>query len=144
MINFHDDGSFAASFKKRSLKLLIGEMLNEESLYAIYNPPSPNADSLRLQVGNYYGPTTADRVLPYYPLPETSEKKEWEKLYGTIIADGQVRAPSRSLVNNLVKHGVGVEDIWRYQIGYRLSFIDESIAPRDFGCTHAMDKPFWK
>ena len=47
-------------------------------------------------------------------------------------------------MQNLVRNGVHVNDIWRYQIAYRLSFIDESVAPRSFGVAHAMDKPFWK
>lgn len=63
---------------------------------------------------------------------------------GRIIADGQVRAPSRALAQNLVRNGVPIDDIWRYQIAYRLSFIDDKIAPASMGVAHAMDKPFWK
>lgn len=46
-------------------------------------------------------------------------------------------------MDTLVKHGVGIEDIWRYRIAYRLSFITEKIAPNPFGVSHAMDRPFW-
>ena len=119
-------------------------MLNEESLYSVYNPPEPNEESLRLQIANYYGPTTADRVLPWYKVPTSTDKKEWLALYGSIISDGQVRAPSRFLVNSLIEHGVDIKDIWRYQIAYRISFIDEKSAPMDWGVTHAMDRPIWK
>jgi carboxylesterase type B len=44
----------------------------------------------------------------------------------------------------LLEHGVRLEDIWRYRVAYRLSFINEKIAPKSFGVAHAMDKPFWK
>jgi carboxylesterase type B len=37
MIKYHEDGSFAEAFQDRGLKLLIGEMLNEESLYGFTN-----------------------------------------------------------------------------------------------------------
>ena len=144
MIEYQRSGEFAKEFKKRGMKLLIGEMLNEESLYSVYNPPEPNEESLRLQIANYYGPTTADRVLPWYKVPTSTDKKEWLALYGSIISDGQVRAPSRFLVNSLIEHGVDIKDIWRYQIAHRMSFIDEKSAPMDWGVTHAMDRPIWK
>ncbi|KAL5319057.1 hypothetical protein ACEPPN_014127 [Leptodophora sp. 'Broadleaf-Isolate-01'] len=143
MVEYQRSGEFAEEFKKRGLKLLIGEMLNEESLYSVYNPPEPNTESLRLQIANYYGPTTADRVLPWYKVPKNSDEKEWRALYGSIISDGQVRAPSRFLVNSLIENGVNIKDIWRYQIAYRMSFIDEKSAPMDWGVTHAMDRPIW-
>jgi hypothetical protein len=55
-----------------------------------------------------------------------------------------VRAPSRTLVDNLTANGVPIRDIWRYHIAFRLSFITEKVAPMSFGVAHAMDKPFWK
>ncbi|KAE9370532.1 alpha/beta-hydrolase [Stipitochalara longipes BDJ] len=143
MHKYHTDGSFAAEFKKRNLRLLIGEVLNEETLYSAYNGPEPNLESLRLQISNYYAPATTERILQHYPLPTSSDKQDWMNLFGTIISDGQVRAPSRFLVNSLVTHGVSIRDIWRYQVAYRLSFIDEKVAPPSYGVAHGMDKPFW-
>lgn len=142
--DYHRTGQFAAQFQKRRLRILIGEVLNEETLYATYNSPEPNIDSLRLQVSNYYAPETTDRVLKMYQLPSKADSEEWKSLFGSIIADGQVRAPSRWLVNSLHSHGVPLKDILRYQIAYRLSFITEKSAPISFGVAHAMDKPFWK
>lgn len=141
---YHRSGAFAEQFKKRGLRVLIGEVLNEETLYATYNSPEPNVESLRLQVSNYYAPETTDRILRSYQPPSTQHPDEWNMLFGNIIADGQVRAPSRWLVNCLEKNGISVQDIWRYRIAYRLSFITDKVAPRSFGVAHAMDKPFWK
>ncbi|GLI76984.1 hypothetical protein PoHVEF18_005266 [Penicillium ochrochloron] len=140
---YHHSGAFAEEFKKRRLRILIGEVLNEETLYATYNSPEPNLESLRLQVSNYYAPETADRVIKEYQLPSTDDPSEWKTLFGNIISDGQVRAPSRWLINSLSTHGVALRDIWRYRIAYRLSFITEKVAPVSFGVAHAMDKPFW-
>jgi carboxylesterase type B len=141
---YHHSGKFAEEFKRRKLRILIGEVLNEETLYATYNCPEPNIDSLRMQVANYYAPETTERVLKSYQLPSGSDPAEWKTLYGNIIADGQVRAPSRWLINCLSSHGVSLQDIWRYRIAYRLSFITDKVAPVSWGVSHAMDKPFWK
>ncbi|KAL4749990.1 hypothetical protein BDW72DRAFT_194348 [Aspergillus terricola var. indicus] len=135
---------FASVFKASKARLLIGEVLNEETLYSTYNSPSePTIEALRTQIGNYYAPDVTERVLKCYSLPDSKDLDEWKRLFGRIISDGQVRAPSRAFVSNLVANGVDLADIWRYQIAYRLSFIDERVAPISFGVAHAMDKPFW-
>lgn len=143
IIDYHRSGAFAAEFKKRDFKLFIGEVLDEEILYSVTNGPEPNEESLHLQVPNYYASSTTDRVLEHYKMPVSKERNDWWSLYGNIIADGQVRAPSRFLANSLSDYGVLVEDIWKYRIAYRLSIITEKIAPKEFGVAHAMDKPFW-
>jgi carboxylesterase type B len=144
MIQYHQSGAFARRFTEEGFRLFVGEMLNEETLYAATNSPQANRQSLYEQVVNYYAPEVTERVLEYYPLPISDKKEDWVHIYGIIISDGQVRAPSRFLADTLFGHGVGVEDIWRYRIAYRLSFITEKVAPKSFGVAHAMDKPIWK
>lgn len=144
MMEYQRSRAFADQFCQRGLRLLIGEVLNEETLYATYNAPDRGLESLRLEVANYYGDSTADRILQNYTLPGPySDAQEWKDLFGRIISDGQVRAPSRALIKSLVDNGVSRDRIWRYQIAYRLSFITEKVAPKSFGVAHAMDKPFW-
>lgn len=146
MIEYLTSGAFAKDFQARRMKLLIGEVLNEETLYSQYNPPSSaSLEALKEQVGNYYAPGTVERILQNYTfLFEADDLAAWKKAYGNIIADGQVRAPSRFLVQQLGKHGMDVKDVWRYQIAYRMSFITEKVAPAWFGVAHAMDRPIWK
>ncbi|KAJ4051220.1 hypothetical protein NW756_003631 [Fusarium oxysporum] len=135
---------FAHEFKSRGYKILIGEVANEETLYSVYNSPTePSLDALKMQVMNYYSPQVSERVIKRYGAPASEDLEDWKRLFGNIISDGQVRAPSRSLVQSLSANGVDIHDIWRYQIAYRLSFIDEKVAPKSFGVAHAMDKPFW-
>ncbi|GKU06552.1 unnamed protein product, partial [Fusarium langsethiae] len=112
IFDYYRDGSFALEFKKRGLKLLIGEVLDEDTLYAVTNPPDPNIASLRLQISNYYPPHVTDRLLKHYALPQTKDKEAWQKIFGRIVADGQVRAPSRYLVDNLVRNGVMSRSKW--------------------------------
>ncbi|KAL4908203.1 hypothetical protein BDW74DRAFT_188393 [Aspergillus multicolor] len=142
LFEYYRDGSFAAEFKRRGLRILIGEVLNEETLYAVTNGPEASLESLETQISNYYSPATTTRLLQHYMLPTSFEKKDWEAVFGKIISDGQVRAPSRFLVNNLIENGVELRDIWRYIVAYRLSFITEKVAPASFGVSHAMDRPF--
>ena len=145
LAKYIQDGQFAADFKKYSQRLLVGEVLNEETLYAEYNAPrEANEDALRAQIGNYYAPATTSRILEQYTLPEMTELREWKDLFGRIIADGQVRAPSRGLVSSLHNHGVPVEDIWRYRVAKRLSFVTRKACPRSYGVAHGTDKPWWK
>lgn len=145
MIDYLRDGHFAAEFQRRDMRLLIGEVLNEETLYAEYHSPSaPKRDALSRQIENYYAAATVERILPHYELPLTSDLQDWKALYGNIVADGQVRAPSRYFVKQLFDYGIPLEKIWRYQIAYRLSFITDKVAPKFFGVAHAMDRPFWK
>ncbi|KAG5787748.1 hypothetical protein H9Q69_013192 [Fusarium xylarioides] len=143
IFDYYRDGSFAREFKKRGLKLYIGEVLDEDTLYAVTNPPDPNISSLQMQISNYYPPHVTDRLLKHYTLPQTKDKKAWQQIFGRIIADGQVRAPSRYLVDNLVRNGVDIKSVWRYLIAYRLSFITNDVAPASFGVSHAMDRPIW-
>ncbi|KAI9924183.1 hypothetical protein ASPWEDRAFT_136873 [Aspergillus wentii DTO 134E9] len=143
IFEYYRDGSFAEEFKKRGLRIYIGEVANEETLYAVTNGPEANIESLQLQVTNYYPPSTTDRLLQSYAFPKSENKNDWEAVFGRIVSDGQVRAPSRFLVDNLVQHGVDIHDVWRYFIAYRLSFITDKVAPPSFGVSHAMDRPFW-
>lgn len=129
-------------------------------MYSAYNSPKePTIEALKLQVLNYYAPEVTERALGCYDLPSCPDLDAWKSVFGElfhvfmglelimlgrIISDGQVRAPSRALVKHLAANGVDVCDIWRYKIDYRLSFIDESVAPMWYGVSHAMDKPFWK
>ncbi|BCR99630.1 uncharacterized protein AKAW2_41313A [Aspergillus luchuensis] len=143
VFDYYRNGSFAAEFKRRGLRLFIGEVRDENTLYAVTNGPEANLESLKLQVSNYYSPATTNRLLRHYVLPDSTDKQEWQSVFGQIIADGQVRAPYRFLVNNLLEHGVDLKDVWRYLIAYRLSFITEKVAPASFGVSHSMDRPIW-
>ncbi|KAJ4264431.1 hypothetical protein NW762_005631 [Fusarium torreyae] len=145
MMEYLKGRDFSDEFKRRGYKILIGEVANEETLYSVYNSPTePTIDALRTQVMNYYSPKVTERAIQRYGLPVSDDLEAWKKLFGRIISDGQVRAPSRALVQNLSSNGVDIRDIWRYQVSYRLSFIDETVAPMSFGVAHAMDKPIWK
>ncbi|KAF6810105.1 hypothetical protein CSOJ01_06517 [Colletotrichum sojae] len=144
MVEYLQSKEFADEFTRRGYKMLIGEMLNEEGLYSAFAPPTePTLEALRLQISNYYAPEVTDRAIQQYKLPESDKLEDWQQLFGLIVSDGQVRAPSRALVKALIDNGVDVQNVWRYQIAYRMSFIDEKVAPVSYGVTHSMDRPIW-
>ncbi|EFZ03017.1 carboxylesterase/lipase domain protein [Metarhizium robertsii] len=144
MVEYLQSEAFAEAFASRGMKLLIGEVANEETLYAQFNGPTePTLESLRLQAANYYSPAATAKILGQYSLPKSRDIRDWKDAFGRIIADGQVRASSRYLVDALSRHGLTTRDIWRYRIDYRLSFIDETVAPMEYGVSHAMDGPLW-
>ncbi|KAF5346303.1 hypothetical protein D9758_011467 [Tetrapyrgos nigripes] len=144
-------GDFAQEFKKRGMKLLIGETRDEETLYRQINPPD-DLESLYKQVGNYYSPAVTKVVIDAYynrnlhaqsahPDPDP-DIDSWKKVYGDIISDGQVRAPTRLLIRQLTSAGVPLSHVHRYLINFRLSCINKR-APSTFGVSHASDKPIW-
>ncbi|KAH6653227.1 Alpha/Beta hydrolase protein [Truncatella angustata] len=143
IFEYYRDGSFAREFKRRNLRLFIGEVRDEDTLYAVTNGPDASVESLQLQISNYYPPSTTTRLIGYYGSPASESKQDWQRLFGQIIADGQVRAPSRYLVSNLLENEVDINNVWRYLIAYRLSFITDKVAPVSFGVSHAMDRPIW-
>ncbi|WXC58415.1 hypothetical protein SNK03_004313 [Fusarium graminearum] len=146
IMEYIESPEFAAAFQSKGLKLLISEVENEETLYANFNAPTePTIESLRAMMSNYYTPEVIDRVLalPQYPLPTNGDLMSWRNHFGQIVSDGQVRAPGRCLVENLLRHDIPISDIWRCKITYRLSFITEKFAPLEFGVAHAGDKPIW-
>lgn len=60
----------------------------------------------------------------------------------TPVSDGQVRAPSRLLIDQLRNANVPLSRVHRYLISYRPSFMDR-VAPVTLGVGHAFDKPIW-
>ncbi|KIK67033.1 hypothetical protein GYMLUDRAFT_847266 [Collybiopsis luxurians FD-317 M1] len=144
-------GDFAREFKRRGMSLLIGEVRDEETLYRQTNPPS-DLLSLYKQVGNYYSPAVTEMMVDAYvnrkinasgahPDPDPNIDY-WKKVYGDIVSDGQVRAPSRLLVRQLRDAGVPLFSVNRYMINWRPSFVEDK-APKEFGVGHAFDKPIW-
>lgn len=83
MVSRLQSKAFAEEFTTRGFRLLIGEVKDEETLYAAYNGPSePTIEALRLQVSNYYSPEATDRAIESFGVPESDDLKEWQDLFG--------------------------------------------------------------
>ena len=149
-------GAFAARFKERGMRILLGEAETEEVLYALTNPPPSSSESDMLQgLNNYYALPVCKDLLSLYNTEGTSadtrvatalnQKNDAEKakqLFGLITSDVQVRAPIRVLSKALFDGGVPPEHILRYRVAYRPDCTDK-VYPKSFGVTHSADGVSW-
>ena len=153
--NIHS-GAFAARFKERGMRILLGEAETEEVLYALTNPPPSISDAEMLKaLNNYYASPVCSALLALYKdeggaadhrvaavLALGDEGEKAKRLFGLITSDVQVRAPIRVLAKALFDGGVPAERILRYRVAYRPECTDK-VYPRSFGVTHACDGVSW-
>lgn len=153
--NIHS-GAFAARFKARGMRILLGEAETEEVLYSLTNPPPSFSDTDMLKaLNNYYAEPVCEALLGLYKseggaaderikaaLALDDETEKAKQLFGLITSDVQVRAPIRVLSKALFDGGVPAERILRYRVAYRPECTDK-VYPRSFGVTHACDGVSW-
>jgi carboxylesterase type B len=153
--NIHS-GAFAACFKERGMRILLGEAETEEVLYALTNPPPSSSESDMLQgLNNYYALPICKNLLSLYTSKGSSaesrvanassqddDAEKAKQLFGLITSDVQVRAPIRVLSKALFDGGVPPEHILRYRVAYRPDCTDK-VYPRNFGVTHSADGVSW-
>lgn len=149
-------GAFAARFKKRGMRILLGEAETEEVLYALTNPPpSSSTDHMHRGLNNYYALPVCESLLSLYTseglsadsrvksaLSQHNDVEKAKQLFGLITSDVQVRAPIRVLSKALFDGGVSPENILRYRVAFRPECTDK-VYPRSFGVTHAADGVSW-
>ncbi len=149
---FHDiwSGKFGQLVNKSKIDIIIGEVINEYSIYANTNPPKTSID-FKNQLHNYYPSKLVKSLLEIYPpLPDKNleksnpekYKQELKELFGIIVSDMQVYVSSRLLVTGLYKGGVPLNKIHRYRMAYRAKFFDEYESPSQ-KVPHAGDVPIW-
>ncbi|KAJ8115904.1 hypothetical protein OPT61_g2552 [Boeremia exigua] len=153
--NIHS-GAFAARFKERGMRILLGEAETEEVLYSLTNPPpSSSSDDLLRGLNNYYALPVCESLLSLYTKEGSSADKRIEtalsqeddaekakQLFGLITSDVQVRAPIRVLSKALFDGGISPEQVLRYRVAYRPECTDQ-VYPKSFGVTHAADGVSW-
>ncbi|KAJ7687223.1 Alpha/Beta hydrolase protein [Mycena rosella] len=153
LLTSYTDGSFAAEFKRRGMNILIGEMRHEEVFYRKTNTPA-DWEGLKRVLGNDFPQPVVQKLLDEYlsnpahlsaaaPDPDPGVG-EVEQIYGLIVADTQIRAPTRQLVAALRDGGVPLSAVRRYLISYRHSLLNTpGGAPPTWGATHACDMPIF-
>ncbi|WVR08392.1 hypothetical protein IAU60_005447 [Kwoniella sp. DSM 27419] len=143
------DGQLAKEFKKRDMALYIGETMDEETLYrSTFN--LQNVADIRHGLVQYYSESVGDKMIDLYLRQKIKEPYghpdpdptigPFAKVFGDIVSDGQVRAPSRSLARQLRDAGVPLEHVSRYIVAWTPQLVKD-YCPRNFGVTHAMDRP---
>lgn len=135
-------GDFGRRFVLAGMSLMIGEVENEESLYAKINPPQ-HPRELVPSLCNYYPRKVVDSLVAMYPpLAESADAEECERHFGRIVSDVQVRTSIRGFVQSLLLAHVPLSRIHRYRIGLRLQAADQLTDP-SYGVGHGDDSPIW-
>jgi carboxylesterase type B len=140
-------GEFSKMLINKKVRIMHGEVDNEGYLYSLLNPPISFED-LKTQIENYYPKKVALRLLDIYEVKEKINlsdpdyKEQFAKIFGQIIADGQVYVSTRGFINNIIKGGFPAKDYYRYRVSFRGKFLDEHLDP-SLKVTHAYDKPIW-
>jgi carboxylesterase type B len=149
-------GVFAARFKTRGMRILLGEAETEEALYALTNPPPTSSSKDMLHaLNNYYALSVCESLLSIYTsegpaadariesaLANNDDSEKAKRLFGLVTSDVQVRAPIRILSKALYDGGVLPDRILRYRVAYRPECTDK-VYPRHFGVTHGADGVSW-
>lgn len=139
-------GKLAEKLTAKNIRFISGEVDNEPLKYSLLNTPN-SLKELRTQIHNYYPAKVVQPLLDLYmpePLDENDDgfQENLRILYGRIISDGQVYASSRGFLNQLVKHGFPVENIFRYRVGYRAKWLDQHLDIK-YKVPHALDFTVW-
>ncbi|KAJ9097478.1 hypothetical protein QFC19_006747 [Naganishia cerealis] len=113
--------------------------------------PSETAN-LKREIANLYPEAVTDCLIHAYTadgihraaaLPDPNPHiGAAEKVYGDIVADGQVRAPERLLVQQLREAGVPLPRVHRYLIGWKPGFV-RKVLPDVMGVPHGSDGVIW-
>lgn len=153
--NIHS-GRFAARFKERGMRILLGEAETEEVVYSLTNaPPDFTDDAMLRGLNNYYASPVCEALLSLYTqqggaadervasvLSLKDDETKAKRLFGLMTSDVQVRAPIRVLSKALFDGEVPARRILRYRVAYRPECTDK-VYPKSFGVTHAADGVSW-
>lgn len=133
-------GKFGQIFNNSGRQIIIGEVINEYSIYRNTNPPE-TPEAVERELVNYYPQNIVTELLKLYPkIPNDSEKAK--ELFGSIVGDMQVYSSGRILVESLIRGGVPLDRIHRYRVAYRAKFVDNHIPPEE-KVPHGGDMVVW-
>ncbi|RMZ82160.1 hypothetical protein DV738_g1921, partial [Chaetothyriales sp. CBS 135597] len=143
-------GEYTTLLAKHEIEIVLGEVQDEKSLYALINPPE-DYDTMLNQLRNYYPAIVTDRLIAVYGAPErgSGSASEFVDVFSRIVADMQVHCSLRGFTRLLLNppkvagvEAVPARRVHRYRICWRAKSIDDWVIP-EVGVTHALDGPIW-
>lgn len=141
-----DNGTLAATMKRRNVKLMMGECSNEHFVYALWRAPENSYNAVLRRLRADYSVEACTALMHHYfpnrQLPH--HYKDWQDAFGRIYADIQIHHLERGMANALVNHGAG-HLLYRYRVEWRAACCDKRF-PREWGATHGTDTQsiwFW-
>ncbi|MCJ1390356.1 hypothetical protein MMC18_003215 [Xylographa bjoerkii] len=140
---FHEieDGRFAEVMLRRGVKILIGDLPDENNVYKMVQPPF-SYDTLIKRLSVEY-PEAASRKLAklYCPGRQPPGDGDWTETFGHMYADMQVHVTARGFLAALSRT-LPLSSILRYRINWRTKSVDK-IAPPEMGVCHGSDLSIW-
>ena len=135
------DGRFATAMAQREMKILIGDLPDELSIYRLENPPSSYAGLVERLHVEYPLAATKALMKIYCPAKALPSGQSWQDLFGRIYADVQVHVTERGFIAALTPT-LPLSHIYRYRINWRPKCVD-LIYPKDWGIAHGSDLAIW-
>ncbi|MCJ1402375.1 hypothetical protein MMC11_005595 [Xylographa trunciseda] len=140
---FHEieDGRFAEAMLRRGVKILIGDLPDENNVYKKVQPPSSYGALIKRLSVEY--PEVASRKLAklYCPGGHLPVGSNWTETFGHIYADMQVHVTARGFLAAL-SQTLPLSSILRYRINWRTKSVDK-INPPEMGVYHGSDLSIW-
>ncbi|KAI0268158.1 carboxylesterase [Gloeopeniophorella convolvens] len=129
-------GGLARGLRDHGVRsVIIGDLSEEWYLYSIANPIESSQD-IQENLKRYYPADIADEVVKLYrSLPDSAAPEEFQRLFGEILAAGQVHLPVRLLHRDLLQNDFPV-------FRYIIKWTPEQVRPKGY-VTHATDRPLW-
>jgi len=97
-------GGLARGLLKHGVRsVIVGDLSEEWYLYSIAHPIKQKQDIQQNLERYYSAEMVQDMIKIYGSLPDDAEAEEFEKLFGIILATGQVHLPVRLLHRDLLQ-----------------------------------------
>ena len=136
-----EDGRFAHTMLRRGIKIMIGDLPDENNVYKRVQPPSSYA-SLIQRLSVEYPDAAAKKLAKIYcPNGGLPAGSTWQETFGHIYADMQVHVTERGLLAALART-LPLSSIYRYRIEWRAECV-KKFMPVEMGMAHGCDLVVW-
>ena len=136
-----ESGRFALKMLRRGIRIMIGDLPDEATLYRLIKPPSSYEGLIdRLSV-EYPRATCKLLGKIYCPDQLPIAGSSWQDTFGFVYTDVQIYVTARGFIAALART-LPLNYIYRYRINWRAKCVD-SIYPKKMGIAHASDLAIW-
>ncbi|KAI0821857.1 carboxylesterase [Trametes gibbosa] len=127
-------GGFAKGLKAHGVRaVVVGDLTEEWYIYSLSHPVS-TAQDVEINLERYYREEVVHRMLQVNGKRPT-DPEEVARVFGRLLAEGQVHLPVRLLARDLVNAGFPV-------VRYEIAWTPEQIRPFGY-VTHGTDRSLW-
>ena len=136
-----EDSRFARAMLRRGIKIMIGDLPDENNVYKLVQPPS-SYESLVQRLSVEYPEAASTKLAKIYcPDGTLPEGSTWLETFGHIYADMQVHVSERGLLAALART-LPLSSIFRYRINWRAECV-KNFMPVEMGVAHGCDLTVW-